>query len=723
MSILTVTTTADSGSGSLRAAIAQAKSGSTIKFAKNLAGKTITLSSGQLSINKDLTIDGAGASGLTISGNRSSRVIQVEQSKKVAIKNISLANGRTKGGGGAINASGESQLTLQNVDVNNNMSELGGGIHVGYKATALIVESRFKGNNGTLTNKYAGFSAGAISHEKSKGHITVKGSTFSNNIGFNGGAIYGRSTQSFTVENSVFRSNIAKSKAGGGAIFTDGVSVKGSGGLLTIRGSRFEGNQADGEGGALFLWGYGRDKAVLKDSAFINNVARLNRNGISRGGAVRAQIGLDIDNVTFANNTATQQGGGIWAASKLPLTIDNSTFSNNRAIKDAGGGLFLKHQSVPITIKNSTIAYNQAGRANGALWYNKAHRVKISNSIVALNTAQKDRRQDQVGFAAIDGGGNVEFSTNSKAMRAFKNSRFVDPKLKPLAIVGGDWVHQPGNLAVKVGDTPSASANRITAGTKSRERSTDSIIPTSKKLVASSSLDKPSVADRGLMVHLALDESGRQVAKDSATEDQAQNGHILGKAKWVKGVEGKAIALDGKSNAIALKHSGGALENQSGRTVSLWFKTDKTRAGKGRQVLYEEGGAANGLNIYMDKDRLFVGSWYSASAKGKVAGRWISTGKVAAGRWHHVALVADKNQRGKNVLQGHLNGRQFGEKAISEAWSPNGRISLGAVQRGTRFHDGLTPDGGSHFTGAIDEVKIYNDALSKGLGDRGNGMF
>ena len=44
----------------------------------SLANKTITLTSGQLEIYKDLTLDGGNASNLTISGNNTSRVIDYQ---------------------------------------------------------------------------------------------------------------------------------------------------------------------------------------------------------------------------------------------------------------------------------------------------------------------------------------------------------------------------------------------------------------------------------------------------------------------------------------------------------------------------------------------------------------------------------------------------------------------------------------------------------------------
>src|SRR5258706_12785192 len=67
---ITVTSTADSGAGSLRDAIATASSGDTINI--SVTG-TITLT-GTLMISKSLTISGPGASDLAVSGNNAARV-------------------------------------------------------------------------------------------------------------------------------------------------------------------------------------------------------------------------------------------------------------------------------------------------------------------------------------------------------------------------------------------------------------------------------------------------------------------------------------------------------------------------------------------------------------------------------------------------------------------------------------------------------------------------
>jgi hypothetical protein len=107
---LTVTNTNDSGSGSVRAAVltANATSGDTIRFA--VTG-TITLTSGEIPISSDLTIDGPGAGQLAISGNDNSRVFFVDPGSAgatsapksgltVSISGLRIADGNATGGAG-----------------------------------------------------------------------------------------------------------------------------------------------------------------------------------------------------------------------------------------------------------------------------------------------------------------------------------------------------------------------------------------------------------------------------------------------------------------------------------------------------------------------------------------------------------------------------------------------------------------------------------------------
>ncbi|MEO6133239.1 MAG: hypothetical protein ABIQ02_15460, partial [Saprospiraceae bacterium] len=114
-----VTNVNNSGTGSLRDAISCAPSGATITFNSGLTDQTITLTSGEITINKDVTIAGLGMTHLTLSGNNASRVFHLLPGINFTVKDLSLKNGNAVSNGGAIYSEGH--LILQNVLFQNNI--------------------------------------------------------------------------------------------------------------------------------------------------------------------------------------------------------------------------------------------------------------------------------------------------------------------------------------------------------------------------------------------------------------------------------------------------------------------------------------------------------------------------------------------------------------------------------------------------------------------------
>jgi len=119
---IVVTNNHDSGTGSLRQAINDSVSGDTILFDASLVGQTITLTSGTLSINNEnLTISGPGANNLTINGNLTSRVFNINSNTSATLSGLTITGGYTalfKGGG----ISNSGTLTLEDVVVRNNVT-------------------------------------------------------------------------------------------------------------------------------------------------------------------------------------------------------------------------------------------------------------------------------------------------------------------------------------------------------------------------------------------------------------------------------------------------------------------------------------------------------------------------------------------------------------------------------------------------------------------------
>ncbi|MBD2112399.1 MULTISPECIES: DUF4347 domain-containing protein [Cyanophyceae] len=482
LNIITVTSTADNGAGSLRAAIASAPAGSVIKFASTLANKTIALTSGELYLSRNLTIDATEVANLTISGNNRSRVFQVGGSNNpvtATFKNLIIANGNapTGGAGGGVSVANYGGITLMGCQLNNNKADRSGGLMLWAGVEARVIDCSFTGNDGSRTNN--GFSGGAISTNGSGGvgeasFLIVENSRFTNNKGFNGGAIYNFSSPT-TVTRSTFLNNTAIGD-GGGAIFGDGTGPGGTsttqGTPLLIQDSLFESNKAKGGGGAIYAWSYGNEKLIVKDSTLLNNSVSLSSRNLARGGGIEANGGsITLQNISVANNLADGQGGGLWVQTKLPVNITNSTFSSNRVTRDAGGAMFLNTDATaPVNIVNSTIVNNYAGRANGALWMNSGNKdsITLRNSIVAFNRAV-DTRQNQVGYTPRDGGGNIEFPAPvNSGPRVAANSRIVDPLLGPLLKIGDDLVHpllsgSPAiNTGVKVTGVPTQDQRQFT---------------------------------------------------------------------------------------------------------------------------------------------------------------------------------------------------------------------------------------------------------------------
>src|SRR5262245_45081905 len=91
--VLSTLTVFDAGPGSLRAAVASATPGDTIVFASQLAGSTITLTSGELAVTTNLNVVGPGAARLTIDGNTSNRLFEVSAGVSLSLSGLTLANG------------------------------------------------------------------------------------------------------------------------------------------------------------------------------------------------------------------------------------------------------------------------------------------------------------------------------------------------------------------------------------------------------------------------------------------------------------------------------------------------------------------------------------------------------------------------------------------------------------------------------------------------------
>jgi len=519
MEIIQVTTTADSGAGSLRDAVFQAESGDKITFSLP-NNSAITLTSGEIVIPeaKDLTIDGSDVTNLSISGNHASRIFNLKSNSssvnQFTLKNLTLANGKATNllnldnthkdssqRGGAIVVSGSaSTVTLDHVTFNDNSASRGGGAIYSSSDTKLIVlNSKFNRNNGQ--GNYEERGGGAIAF-RGPDELIVRNSTFIDNKGVNGGAIntvHGK----VTIENSRFINNTSdgvydpdrpntqfKDPQGyGGAVYVDRghESTLETNGYIRIYGSVFEGNKGKGAGGAAYIYTITGDKVLIDSSSFKNNQveAAVLKEGatippdhdgelaLGNGGAVNNTSDQDIGanayfkvtNSTFANNTATGQGGGIWK-NVATTNIVNSTFVGNRAEDPnnptstavIGGGLTLYGQA---TLTNNTIANNFAGWMGGGIATDSDTGVTVNNTIFDNNVADRGgaiiKNGAQTNRLLTNGQNNIQFPDRTSASTDFLavvGIKVINPLLGPLQNNGGateTMAPLPGSPAINAG--------------------------------------------------------------------------------------------------------------------------------------------------------------------------------------------------------------------------------------------------------------------------------
>ena len=200
-----VTSNADSGPDTLRQAIAGVCPGGSITFSGDTS---ITLSSGQLAINKRLTIDG-GSQAVTVSGNNVTRVFDVGASGVVTLSHLSIVSGTVSSSGGGIHNAGA--LTVQDCVLSDNVSaENGGGI--------FNIDGVLTVQNSVLSGNQAGAGGGGIGN---RGALTLQDSTLSGNSASYGGGIFNADGGQMMVYNSTLSGNAATSDSpyyGGGAI-------------------------------------------------------------------------------------------------------------------------------------------------------------------------------------------------------------------------------------------------------------------------------------------------------------------------------------------------------------------------------------------------------------------------------------------------------------------------------------------------------------------------
>jgi hypothetical protein len=318
-----VNNTSDSGTGSLRDAIANSLSGDLVQIVPGLSGQTILLTSGQLTVDKSLTIDASGlAAGIQINGNHASRILLTTNSATVVLNFLTLTNGNVTGsiGGGIFNST-NCILTLNSCVLSGNSASGFDGTTGGPGFNASPGASGSNGTNGAAGA--TGTNGPGIGLAGSGGPGSPGGNGGAGGNGLPGGNGFG----------------------GGNASLAEGGGIYNGGTLILNQSSLLANSATGGKGGAGGQGGNGGD-AGSGGAGGQGGSGGNGGNGDSNPGGLGGQGGHGGDgglpgNVGSAGSGgnggdgASGEGGGIYNAGSL--TLNSSTLSGNSASGGSGG--------------------------------------------------------------------------------------------------------------------------------------------------------------------------------------------------------------------------------------------------------------------------------------------------------------------------------------------------------------------------------------------------
>jgi predicted outer membrane repeat protein len=338
-----------------------------------------------------------------IFGNTSDPIMTVAAGAKVSINNLQFQDTFTTSS--CIESHGS--MTMNNIAVFLCAGARGGAIHqIGGKLT--IFSSAFNGNQASenggclameggklslqdvdFTNCLAGGDGGAIwlsntkANIKRDNHDTDPSVEIQNNeASGSGGAIFTRGGK-VSISSVILSDNAAPTGDGGGIDSTS---------ALTVTGSVIESNTSQNDGGGILAMAPGK-LSVIGSSIVGNN------SNEGDGGGIAAETTFNLLNDTLFGNRSNQNGGAILAQGNGK--ISSLTIDGNHSVQSNGGGIDV---------------------ASGS--------VKITNTIMALNSAPMAFAQD-CGGSFVSQGFNLIFDTTGCTISGQAGSNIIgeDPNL------------------------------------------------------------------------------------------------------------------------------------------------------------------------------------------------------------------------------------------------------------------------------------------------------
>lgn len=452
-------------------------------------------------------------------------------------------------------------------------------------------------------------------------------------------------------------------------------------------------NRAEWDGGGLFTGG-----TLLASNClfFANESGVAVAGGTGGGGAISQQSSgqMTLINCAFVGNTNSRpsdDGGAIWSVTGN-AAINNCTFAGNFS---AGNGGALGVTGGPVTITNCTIAANRATQGGGIYRSTSSLSVMLQNTILAGNTGSLGG-PDVYGAVTSLGHNLVGNTSGSSGWGATGDQLNVAALLGPLQDNGGPTPTlkpAPGSPAIDQGFTG--------GGTDQRGRAR----PFTNAIPPATSGDHSDIG----AVEVQPDDLPSAIPPSLVSWWRAED-NFLDSAGTNHGAPDSLFLFgDGRvGRAFRQYFLGGGYVRVpasptlnvgagSGFSVEAWINVLDTATEY--PIVEWNSGPNIGAHLWANVAYAGVGTpgCIYASVDNNLAHRVATPAVLQAQTWHHVVMTYDRYSSLSVYVDGILKAQ----------------TNFGAATPATAFdlNIGRRP-GGPYFYGMLDEVSLYNRALS-----------